>query len=179
MGRQARDVLDHGELLDRCLTAFLKAGTLDLSLDKLAAEVRVSKRMLVHYFSGREAIEHGAIERLEDRLRAQFSPESFPAGVSAGIVLMALWDLTTASSSRGVLLLTMDISRRAWNGSERARSFVDEQQKLWKQLLMKFIPDAQRVEAVLQLFQGAVLAYLVTGDAGPGRRSLLRLLSSK
>ena len=179
MERQGQNFSDLGEVLDRCLATFVQAGTLDLSLDKLAAEVRVSKRMLVHYFGGREAIEHGAIERLEDRLRAQFSPESFPPGVSADRVLMALWDLTTASSSRGVLLLTMDISRRAWNGSERAKEFVGEQQKLWKQLLLKYIPDARRVEEILQLFQGAVLAYLVTGDAGPGRRSLLRIISRK
>jgi len=41
------------ELLGRCLAAFVKAGTIDLSLDQLAMSVGISKRMLVHYFGGR------------------------------------------------------------------------------------------------------------------------------
>lgn len=168
---------DRGELLDRCLRAFVEAGTLDLSLDQLARRVGISKRMLVHYFGGREKIEHGAMARLEDRLRAQFVPEAFPAGISPKTVVTALWERTTAPASKGVLLLVMDLSRRAWNGSARARAFYDQQQRLWVQLLLKFIPDRSLVEEVLQLFQGAVLAYLITGDPEPGRRALQRALA--
>jgi AcrR family transcriptional regulator len=179
MARQEENSSGHEEILDRCLAAFVSAGALDLSLDQLAARVHVSKRMLVHYFGGREAIEHGAMARLEDRLRGQFAPEVFPAGVTAEKVVMALWDRTTEPESRGVLLLVMDVSRRAWNGSERARGFIDEQQRLWREMLEKFIPEKGAAEQVLQLFQGAMLAYLITGDAEPGRRSLLRLLRAK
>src|SRR5262249_53359258 len=115
----------------------------------------------------------------EQRLRAQFAPEAFPPGVSPETVVATLWKQTTAPQARGVLLLVMDLSRRAWSGSARARSFYAAQQDLWVQLLMKFIPDQPRVEEVLQFFQGAVLAYLITGDPEPGRRSLARLFSSK
>jgi hypothetical protein len=73
----------------------------------------------------------------------------------------------------------MDLSRRAWNGSARAKAFYAGQQRLWVQLLMKFFPDQATVEEVLQLFQGAVLAYLITGDPEPGRRSLTRIFSSR
>jgi AcrR family transcriptional regulator len=167
------------KLLDRCLTAFVKAGTLDLSLDELAKAVGISKRMLVHYFGGRESIEERAMTRLEETLRAQFAPESFPRSVSPERVVTALWDRTTAPETKGVLLLVMDLSRRAWNGSERAKAFYREQQRLWVQLLLKFLPDQSTVEEVLQLFQGAVLAYLVTGDPEPGRRSLIRTVAKK
>jgi AcrR family transcriptional regulator len=167
------------KLLDRCLTAFVKAGTLDLSLDELAKAVGISKRMLVHYFGGRESIEERAMTRLEETLRAQFAPESFPRSVSPERVVTALWDRTTAPETKGVLLLVMDVSRRAWNGSERAKAFYREQQRLWVQLLLKFLPDQSTVEEVLQLFQGAVLAYLVTGDPEPGRRSLIRTVAKK
>jgi AcrR family transcriptional regulator len=167
------------ELLERCLAAFVSAGTIDLSLDQLAKTVGISKRMLVHYFGGRENLEEGAMTLLEDRLRAQFAPESFPPGVSPAAVLAALWERTTAPQAKGVLLLVMDLSRRAWNGSTRAKAFYAEQQRLWVQLLMKFFPDQSAVEEVLQLFQGAVLAYLITGDTEPGRRSLTRFFSSK
>jgi hypothetical protein len=44
---------------------------------------------------------------------------------------------------------------------------------------MKFLPDELEVEQVLQLFQGAVLAYLISGDPEPGRRSLARYFTSK
>ena len=170
---------DQEKLLERCLAAFVKAGTIDLSLDQLAISVGISKRMLVHYFGGRENIEEGAMALLEERLRAQFSPESFRAGASPKAVLMALWEQTTSPQARGVLLLVMDVSRRAWNDSARAKAFYAEQQRLWVQLLMTFLPDESEVEQVLQLFQGAVLAYLISGDPEPGRRSLARYFSSK
>jgi AcrR family transcriptional regulator len=170
---------DQEQLVARCLAAFVHAGTLDLSLDQLAKQVGISKRMLVHYFGGREHIEERAMTLLEENLRAQFAPESFPAGVSLATVVKALWARTTAPESRGVLLLIMDVSKRAWSGSARAQAFYAEQQKLWVKLLMKYLPDQPAVEQFLQLFQGAVLAYLITGDSEAGRRSLLRALSKK
>lgn len=170
---------DKEKLVERCLAAFVKAGTIDLSLDQLANRIGISKRMLVHYFGSRESIEERSMALLEDRLRGQFSPEAFPSGASPETVVMALWKQTTASQAKGVLLLVMDLSRRAWNGSARAKAFYAEQQRLWVQLLMKYLPDESRVEEVLQLFQGAVLAYLITGDPEPGRRSLARIFSEK
>jgi AcrR family transcriptional regulator len=167
------------QLVDRCLRAFVASGTLDLSLDELAKSARTSKRMLVHYFGGREAIEEQALSRLEDRLRAQFAPESFPPGVSLKAVVKALWDQTTSPDAQGVLRLVMDVSRRAWRGSARARAFYEEQQRLWVGLLMRYLPDEAKVEEVLHLFQGAVLAYLVTGDSEPGMRCLMRVLATK
>ncbi len=133
--------------------------------------------MLIHYFGGRENIEQSAMARLEDALRAQFAPETFPAGVSPRTIVTALWERTTAKESKGVLLLVMDLSRHAWSGSARARAFYEEQQRLWIELLLKFIPDRRMVEEILQLFQGATLAYLITGDPEPGRRALMRSLS--
>jgi len=170
---------DLGVLLDRCLAAFVEAGTLDLSLDQLARKAGSSKRMLVHYFGGREKIEQQAITRLENRLRAQFTPEAFPQGATVQAVVSALWDRTTAPESRGVLLLVMDLSKRAWSGSKRAKLFYAEQQRLWVELLMKYLPDRPTVEEVLQTFQGAVLAFLVTRDREPGRRALMRILENQ
>jgi AcrR family transcriptional regulator len=170
---------DLGVLLDRCLAAFVQAGTLDLSLDQLARKAGSSKRMLVHYFGGRENIEEQAITRLENRLRAQFVPEAFPPGATGQAVVSALWDRTTAPQSRGVLLLVMDLSKRAWSGSKRARLFYAEQQRLWIDLLMRYLPDRPTVEEVLQAFQGAVLAFLVTGDREPGRRLVMRILENQ
>src|SRR5882757_5806031 len=170
-----RATTDLTDLTEGCLGAFVRSGTLDLSLDQLANSVGISKRMLVHYFGGREAIEERAMTLLENRLRSQFAPEKFPAGITAQEVLKVLWDRTTNPESKGVLLLVMDLSRRAWNGSPRARSFYHEQQRLWVELLLRYLPDKDAVEDVLQSFQGAVLAYLITGDPEPGRRMLNRL----
>ena len=182
MGKQARIGKKRPareELLDRCLAAFVASGTLDLSLDQLAKSAGTSKRMLVHYFGGRENIEEQAMTRLEERLRARFAPEAFPPGIAPQGVVEALWERSTAAESRGVLRLVMDLSRRAWSGSARARAFYEEQRRLWVGLLMNYLPDEGAVEEVLQLFQGAVLVYLITGDAEPGRRALMRLLSRR
>ena len=135
--------------------------------------------MLVHYFGGRANIEEQAITRFENRLRAQFVPEAFPPGATVQAVVSALWDRTTAPQSRRMLLLVMDLSKRAWSGSKRARLFYAGQQRLWIELLMKYLPDRPTVEEVLQAFQGAVLAFLVTGDRKPGRRALMRILENQ
>jgi hypothetical protein len=116
---------------------------------------------------------------LEEMLRAQFAPESFPAGVSPEKVVTLLWQRATAPEAKGVLLLIMDLSKRAWNGSARAKAFYAEQQRLWVKLLAAYLPNNSEVEELLQLFQGAVLAYLITGDPDPGLRSLLRLLGDR
>jgi AcrR family transcriptional regulator len=168
---------DLDALLDRCLAAFVEAGTLDLSLDQLAKKAGRSKRMLVHYFGGRENIEERAITRLEDRLRAQFAPDAFPRGASAKAVVTTLWERATVPEARGVLLLVMDLSRRAWSGSNRAKAFYAEQQRLWVEQLRRSLPDELTVKEVLQLFQGAVLEYLITGDRESGRRTLMRPLA--
>lgn len=171
-----KDEQDLNELLDRCLGAFIEAGTLDVSLDRMAAKAGVSKRMLIHYFGGRENLEERAVVRLEERLRARFAVQSFPKRISARSVVKALWDQTTAPESRGILLLIMDLSRRGWSGSPRAKAFYAEQQRLWVDLLLNYLNDAAAVEELLQLFQGAVLAFLITGDREQGRRALERMM---
>ena len=163
------------QLLESCLAAFVRAGTLDLSLDALAKKAGSSKRMLIHYFGSREALEEMAMARLEDRLRARFRAGAFPAGTPLRVVVTELWQQMTAPQSRGVLLLTMDLVRRSWSGSERGRRFFEEQQRLWAEMLREFLPDAIAIETLLQLFQGAVLVYLVTGDRERGRCALDRL----
>jgi AcrR family transcriptional regulator len=167
------------QLIGRCLAGFIQAGTLDLSLDRLAEHVGISKRMLLHYFRNRDEIEERAMTLLEERLRAQFAPAAFPRNSSPKVVMSALWEQTTSPQSRGVLLLIMDVSKRAWSGSARAKSFYAEQWNLWRELIMKFLPDKPAVEELLQLFQGAVLGYLITGDPQPGKRSLMRALSRR
>jgi len=170
---------DSQKLLEGCLAAFVQAGTIDLSLDQLAKSVGISKRMLIHYFGGREEIEDRAMTLLEVVLRKQFAPDAFARSASLAVVVATLWKRTTAAESRGALLLVMELSRRAWTGSPRAKTFYAEQQRLWVRLLMRFHPNRAVVEELLQLFQGAMLAYLITGDPEPGRRSLIRFLSNE
>jgi AcrR family transcriptional regulator len=170
---------EHGNrehLLQACLAAFVRAGTLDLSLDKLATAAKSSKRMLVHYFGSREALEEMAMARLEERLRARFRAGAFPSGTPLRSVVKVLWEQLTAPQSRGILLLTMDLTRRSWSGSERGKRFFEEQQRLWAEMLADFLPDAIAVQTLLQLFQGAALVYLVTGDKERGWQALDRLV---
>jgi AcrR family transcriptional regulator len=174
---QRKESHDIDRIAAACLGAFIAAGTLDLSLDGLAQAVGISKRMLIHYFGSRENLELKALALLEERLRDSFRAERFPPGVRLATVVDALWKQSTAPESRGVLLVIMDVSRRGWSGSERAKSFYREQQRLWVDLLRHFLPDELAVEELLQLFQGAILAYLITGDEEMGARALRRMTS--
>ena len=173
-----KDQSTRDRLLESALAAFLRAGSLDLSLDSLAKSAKTSKRMLIHYFGTREALEEQAMARLEDRLRARFRSGAFPAGTPLRTVVSILWDQLTAPQSRGILLVTMDLTRRSWSGSARGKHFFEEQQRLWSEMLHEFLPDPVAVETLLQLFQGAALVYLVTGDRDRGRRALDRLISA-
>jgi AcrR family transcriptional regulator len=166
---------DKQDLLARCLHAFVRAGTLDLSLDQLAEQVGISKRMLIHYFGHREAIEERAMTQLEEALRARFRPDAFPPRTPVTKVLETLWEQSVSRESRGILLLIMELTRRAWRGSDRAQKFYREQQQLWVDLLLQFSPDRAFVEMALQLFQGAILTFVVTGDPSIGPRVLSRL----
>lgn len=163
-------------LLQACLSAFLRAGTLDLSLDKVARSTKTSKRMLLHYFGSREALEEMAMSRLEDGLRSQFRAGAFPSGTPLRSVVKALWDQITLPRARGLLQVTMDLTRRSWTGSERGRRFFAEQQRLWAEMLHDFLPNQDDVGALLLLFQGAALVYLATGDAARGWRALDRFV---
>jgi AcrR family transcriptional regulator len=160
----------------RCLAAFIAAGSLDLSLDRLALRVGVSKRMLIHYFGSREGLEQMALALLEERLRARFQAAAFPPGATLETAVMALWDQTTAPEAIGTLRVVMDATRRAWSGSARAQAFYAEQQRLWTELLSAFLPFPLAVEELLLLFQGAVLIYLATGDRDSGRHALARFV---
>ncbi|MFY9820876.1 MAG: TetR/AcrR family transcriptional regulator [Thermoanaerobaculia bacterium] len=174
-----KELRSREQLLESCLAAFISAGSLDLSLDSLAKAVGSNKRMLIHYFGGRDNLEEMALSLLEDRLRARFRTGVFSPGTSLRSVLKSLWEQATHPEARGVLLLSMDLTRRGWSGSERGRGFFEEQQRLWTELLLEFQPDPRAVEALLQLFQGAVLVYLVTGDTDRGWRALERAVASE
>ncbi|MDE1177994.1 MAG: TetR/AcrR family transcriptional regulator [Edaphobacter sp.] len=165
------------ELLEGCLGAFVEAGSLEISLDRLAERVGTSKRMLIHHFGSRENLEERATALLEDRLRARFAPGTLPARATVETVLLHLWDSSTAPPSRGVLLLVMNLTQRAWGGSKRARVFYLEQQRLWEDLLLQYLPDREVVRDLLQAFQGALLAFLITGDDQGGRKMLRRFCS--
>jgi len=162
------------ELTGRCLAAFIAAGTLDLSLDQLARRAKTSKRMLVHYYGSREGLEEQVLALLEERLRAQFRADRFPRGARLEHVVAALWEQSTAPEARGLLRVVMDATRRAWSGSERARKFYAGQQRLWEELLAAYLPETAAVEELLQLFQGAILVFLATGDREQGGRVLAR-----
>jgi AcrR family transcriptional regulator len=168
------DRVDRQQLIERCLAALIAAGSLELSMDRLASAVKVSKRMLIHYFGNRESLELAALTLLEERLRAQFASGSLPRRMSPRQAIQRLWDRTTAPESHGSLLLIMDIARRASQGAERARQFYGQQLQLWRDLLSQYLPSRSAVDAVLQSFQGAVFEYLVTGNRAAARKSLLR-----
>ena len=176
---QSKEAPEVERLARDCLGAFIAAGSLDLSLDRLAEAVGTSKRMLIHYFGNRDSLEEKVVELLENRLRQQFSPDRFPADASFAAVVQTLWQQSTAPASRPVLLLIMDVSRRAWSGSTRAGAFYAEQQRLWVEMLCPFLLDKAAVEQFLQLFQGAIMAYLITGDAGQGSRALARFTNAE
>lgn len=175
MGRISDEGKRHA-LLERCLAIAATRGSLSSSLDELAHQAGTTKRMLVHYFRTRDALERALIAMLEERLRDQFASPPNQTAAPPTSPILALWDQVTAPRMEGVVRLILEVTRRAWNGDAEAKRFLDGQQQTWITLLSTHLPDADAVTCVLHLFQGALLDLAVTGDAARGRRSLIRLL---
>jgi hypothetical protein len=130
--------------------------------------------MLIHYFGSRENLEENVLDLFESQLAQRLTSPEFSDGASLATVMQSLWAQLTAPESWGNLLLTMDISRRGWMGSERARAFYLKQLRRWEELFSKFLPDPQAVGELLQLLQGTILIYLITGDRKLGADTLQR-----
>src|SRR5271156_5614840 len=126
MKKQRKRKHNQHQLVERSLAAFIRAGTIDVSLDQLAKRVGISKRMLVHYFGGRENIEEKTMTLLEERLRAQFSPEAFPPDVPPGPGLAPRWEKKIYFDFVCFLFFVLGLSRREWSASARAKAFYAE-----------------------------------------------------
>ena len=50
---------------------------------------------------------------------------------------------------------------------------------MWFDMLREFLPDPEAMETLLQLYQWAMLVYLVKGDRERGRRALERFIATE
>lgn len=167
------------ELLERCFAAAQAGDSLELSLNDLAEGAGTSARMLIYHFGSREGLEHALVVRLEDELRERFRAfESADGGPDSRAAVLALWQALTHPSMRGMLRMVMDVLHRAQKGDVPARNMAAAQTLLWQEFLAPRLADPAASIALFLLVQGAVLDFLVSGDAQRGHRALAAFMDA-
>lgn len=167
----------HADVIARCLEAYLRAGTMELSLDQLGAETGTTKRMLVHYFGNRQEIEGRSMALFEERLKARFQADRFSPADTLDRAVLLLWESLVDPAFRSSLRLLLDLSRLAPK-QDRARQFRQGQLALWAAALTRHTADRELVDSLLQLLEGVLLAFLVATDEARGRAALQRLAAT-
>jgi AcrR family transcriptional regulator len=167
------------ELLERCFVAAQAGSSLELSLADLAEGAGTSARMLIYHFGSREGLEHALVERVEEELRQRFRAfESATPGQGPRAAVLAIWDALTHPSMHGLLRMVMEVLHRARRGDAAARERAVAQTALWEEFLAPCLADRSASTALFLLVQGAVLDFLVLGDADRGRRALAAFLAA-
>jgi AcrR family transcriptional regulator len=183
------DPAKQADLLKRCVEFALKTGSLDLRLETLADAVGTSARMLIYHFGSKEALHNALLAQLEVILRTRFSAFAAAARTSiqpragsyaqAVAAILAIWDELTAPQMRGLLYLSAELRYRALRGDSAARRVAMTQTTAWRKLLVQWGIGSATARDVLMLVEGATTDFLLTGDAGPGRKALARTLGRR
>ena len=149
----------HAAVVERCLEAYLKAGTMELSLDQLGVETGTTKRMLVHYFGNRQGIEERAIAHFERRLEDRFQPGRFASIESFEEGSMALWDRLTEPEFVPSLRLSYELFRLA-SKPERAQQFHDRLLQLWAGILVRYTESSEDAARYAETFKMLAIGFL-------------------
>lgn len=168
-------------LLEQCLAAAIAAGALDSSLNSIAQKIGTSGRMLVYHFGSKQELERQLIGLLETRLRAQlwsFQTVAFAKTDSLAEPLLAMWQHFTAPELYGLLQLTMALNQRAIQGDLETQRFLERETRQWLEALLQLTHDETAALSLFHLFQGAILDFLMTGNAQRGQQTIQAFAST-
>lgn len=163
------------ELLEQCLTAAIKMGALDSSINAIARRIGTSGRMLVYHFGSKQELERQLIGLLETRLREKlwsFQSVSLEGVDCLADPLLEMWNHLTSPEMRGLVKLTMELNQRAIQGDSETQRFIEQESQKWVDSLFKLTNDKTTALLLFHLFQGAILDFLTTGNAQRGQETI-------
>ncbi len=162
-------------LLEKCLAAAIEGGILNFSLNGIARKIGTSGRMLVYHFGSKQELERQIIGLLETRLREQlWSMENLLNKQANSLTdsLLEMWINLTSPEMHGLLKLTMELNQRAIQGDLKTQFFLEEETQKWLDFLFTFTNDKSIALSLFHLFQGAILDFLMTGNAQRGEETI-------
>lgn len=163
------------ELLERCLAAAMEVGALDSSINAIAKRIGTSGRMLVYHFGSKQELDRQIISLLETRLREKlwsFQGVSLQGADCLAEPLLEMWRHLTSPEMHGLLKLTMELNQRAIQGDSETQRFLEQESQKWVDSLFNLTNDKTTALLLFQLFQGAILDFLTTGNAQRGQQTI-------
>jgi AcrR family transcriptional regulator len=161
------------ELLEQCLAAAIAVGAFDSSINEIAKRIGTSGRMLIYHFGSKQEFERQLIGLLETRMREQlwsFQNVSLEGGL--GESLLEMWRHLTSPEMHGLLKLTMELNQRAIQGDVETQRFLEYESQQWVDSLATLTKDKTIALSLFHLFQGAILDFLMTGNAQRGQQTI-------
>ena len=163
------------ELLLRCLAAAIEVGALDSSINAIAKRIGTSGRMLVYHFGSKQELERQIIGLLETRLREKlwsFQGVSLEGADCLAQPLLEMWRHLTSPEMHGLLKLMMELNQRAIQGDSETQRFLEQESQKWVDSLFNLTNDKTIALSLFHLFQGAILDFLMTGNAQRGQQTI-------
>ena len=168
-------------LVERCLAIALERGTLGSSINEIAKKIGTSSRMLVYHFGSKNELERQIVSLLEARLQEKLrSFQSLAIQETDHSVkpFLEMWQHLTSPDMCGLLKLTMELNQRAMQGDAETRQFLEQENQKWIATLSQLLNNEDIALSLFYLFQGAIMDFLTTGRAHPGRRAITAFLES-
>lgn len=160
------------ELLEKCLAQAVKHGTLQLSINEFGERIGSSGRMLAYHFGSKAELDRRIVALLEQRVRALVAAfaDDHPADPE---FLPRLWSfLTTDRKLRPLLRLLLEASVRSAQ-DPALHGAMDREMGIWLDTIKDRLGHyPERVLFGFHVLQGALLDFLITGNAKRGKSSI-------
>jgi AcrR family transcriptional regulator len=170
MSRQPDPML-RAEILEKCLKAALRKGTVDFSIHELGKAVGTSPRMLIYHFGSKAQLDEALVLHLDEAMRlelAKFLNQTSKEPVALG----KIWDFITGNDSfRRLTKLSMGVNLGS-NVSKATQKKIEAQTQSWIASIETHFKPRPWAELVYLLGQGAMIDFFLTGNQDRGRRSL-------
>jgi AcrR family transcriptional regulator len=169
--------MTRNQLLEKCLTYFLRHGVANLSLRPLAAAAGTSARMVLHYFGSKEALIAEVMEQVQARLQAAFQAlAANQRRAHQKNLLQDFWKNLSARSNLPALRLLFEVQILALQNPKRYRRYLARTSTTWRELIGQALPSRQKSAVSATLYtavvDGLLLELLSTGDLKRTSRAL-------
>ncbi len=179
-GRSPADRRKSAELLDGIVEIVQREGLAGFSLDRLAAELSTSSRMLVYYFGSKDELLGHIVYALRDATVRELDSDP-PA--TAAIAIDRWWAYYSANLND--MQFFFHLASRRFGDPDSFQEFASTAVDLWAAFFLHGLRNEGRPEAqaaplarlILAALRGLMVDYLITGQKAEIESALAQLKS--
>ena len=122
---------DRDELLAGAVDAALDGGLAELTFGRLASRLGVTDRMLVYYFTTKDALLQAVLSELAGRLLARLDQAFGPSRADAATLAGRAWPLLTDTEADRIFAVWFELAGHAAAGHEPHRALAQDLLAAW------------------------------------------------